>query len=381
MDRRQFLLRAALAPLAAALPGLVRAAPERLSGPRFLVLVELSGGNDGLNTVVPFAQPGYYRLRPTLAVARAAVLPLDRQVGLNPALAALMPAFEAGNLAVVQGLGYPGFNRSHFRSIDIWDTGSGAEVIADDGWLTRAGVAAGPYAAPAIVIGRNPGPVMGAGVQPVVMANARSFVSRAKGVQAIRSSTRNAALKRILEVQAEIEQARLGLNAKRPAAPGSFPRTPFGRDLAEAASLLAGTPATTVVKVSITGFDHHVRQRSVHDHLLRQLAEGLAALRASLMQAGIWQRTLVMTYSEFGRRAQENASQGTDHGKAAPHFVLGGAIRGGVIGQPPDLQNLDDGDVRVTLDYRQLYNGVLGRWWKRPDAQFQPALYPPLPLV
>lgn len=384
MDRREFLIGAALAPLAVALPGITRAAADASRGPRFLILVELNGGNDGLNAIVPYADPRYYELRPQLAIPRDQVIPLNAEVGFNPSLSGLMPAFEAGELAVVQGLGYADFNRSHFRSIDIWDTGSGAQTVSNEGWLTRAYDAPAwsqAFAAPAIVIGRNPQPAMGGNLEPVVMADARSFITQSKGVEAVRKDTRNAALKHILDVQSEIEAARKGLAAARPAAPGSFPKNLFGRDVAEAAGLLTGQAAAPIIKVALSGFDTHSRQRGVQDRLLQQLGDTLGALRDSLRSAGIWDHCLVMTYSEFGRRVPQNASQGTDHGKAAPHLVMGGAVRGGILGPAPDFSDLDNGDVRVSTDYRELYNAVLGRWWGLKQAQFEPERYPALPVV
>lgn len=373
-----------LGPLGLALPRLSWAAAVASASPRLLVLVELNGGNDGLNMVVPYASETYYRLRPALAIARDQVLQLDQQVGFNPAMEALIPAFKSGELAIVQGMGYPQADRSHFRSIDIWDTGSGSDKVSQRGWLTQvhdSALLGSGFAADAVVIGRNPGPVSGGDLQPIVMASAKSFVAEAGGMQVMPQYRANPTLEYILKVQAEVEQASRGLAVNRPAPPGKFPANPLGRDAGEAARLMIGRPATPIIKLALTGFDTHSAQRGRHDALLKQLAESLAALRAALTEAGVWKNTLVMTYSEFGRRTAQNGSQGTDHGKAAPHLVMGGAIKGGLYGPAPNLDDLDDGDVRMAVDYRSLYNMVLGRWWGLKDAMIESTRYAPLQIV
>ncbi len=384
MKRRQFLHAAALSPLAFARlsPAFGAAAA---GGPlRRLVLVELNGGNDGLNTVVPYADPQYYALRPKLGIARDQVLPLDERVGFNPALEPLMPMFRAGELAVVQGLGYTPANRSHFRSIEIWDTATDADRVGDNGWLGQLDVPAQfgrRFAANAVVIGRNPRPLSGQNIEPVVMADAASFVQEARGVQTLQDADANPALRHILAVQNDIGTASRSLASDRPAPAGEFPRTPFGQDAKQAAGLLIGDPATPIVKIALTGFDTHANQRGRQDALLAQLANTMAALRQAFVAAGIWDQILIVTYSEFGRRARQNASGGTDHGKAAPHFVLGGKVRGGLYGEPPQLARLDEGDVAACTDFRCVYNAVLGSWWNASALRIAPQRFPALALV
>lgn len=379
MRRREFLAGLAVSPWA-----LAHAVGAQTATPRLLVLIELNGGNDGLNTVVPYRDPQYQKLRPQLGIARDQVLQLDERVGLNPVMQPLMASFARGELAVVQGVGYPGFNRSHFRAIDIWDTASGAARSSRHGWLTRIGDSTrlgDGFAADAVVIGRNPGPVSGGGLQPIVIDSLRGFADKAAALDATDVARPTDALRHILAVQNEIHTARQAMAARRPKPPGSFPKNALGRDLAEAARLLIGTPVTPIVKLAQSSYDTHVNQRKTHDGLLQRLAEGLAALRDSLYQAGIWDRTLVLTYSEFGRRARENANKGTDHGTAAPMFVLGGAVRGGLYGPSPDLSRLDNDDLALAIDYRCVYNAVLGDWFGLPDVQIEPARYPALPML
>lgn len=381
MNRRDCLKSAMLAPLLG-LPSLASLAVEANPSVRRLLLIELNGGNDGLNTVIPYADPLYAQLRPKIAIERDSVLQLDEHMGLHPALENLMPMFKSGELTIVQGVGYKPANRSHFRSIEIWDTATDPSVLGDEGWLSRLDIKrqfGRSFAADAIVIGRNPKPVSGTGMQPLVLADSASFVSESAGVQALQSASGNAALKRVLSVQREIESASHGLSAHRPQPAGKFPQGAFGRDAREAAHLLIGDPASPIVKIALTGFDTHVNQPQRQQALLRQLGDSLAALRQAFVAAGIWDQVLIVTYSEFGRRAQQNASNGTDHGKAAPHFVLGGRVKGGLLGERPNLASLDEGDIPATTDFRSLYNAVLGNWWGvRASELFDPQIHKPL---
>ncbi|MEP7312729.1 MAG: DUF1501 domain-containing protein [Pseudomonadota bacterium] len=385
MHRRQLLKAAALASLGVAIsgPGLAFAAEPRVPLRR-LLLIEMNGGNDALNTVIPYADPLYRQLRPQLGVERDRVLRLTEQLGLHPALEGLMPLFAGGELAIVQGLGYADANRSHFRSIEIWDTATDSNQTGTEGWLSRLDVTqhfGRTFAAGAVVIGRNPKPVTGTRMQPVVMSDAGSFVSESQGLDSVADSAGNSALRHIIQVERDILQAGHALSANRPAAKADFPRTPFGRDAAEAARLLIGDPVAPIVKIALTGFDTHANQQRRHEVLLQQLGATLVALRQAFTAAGIWEDTLIVTYSEFGRRAQENASGGTDHGKAAAHFVLGGAVHGGLHGVAPQLAHLDDGDVGLGVDFRCLYNAVLGRWWNAAAAQIEPQRFAALDIV
>ncbi|NKF22381.1 DUF1501 domain-containing protein [Solimonas marina] len=385
MHRRHFLQAAALLPLSLTPLSQAMAAARDPGKPlRRLVLVELNGGNDGLNTVVPYADEQYYTLRPQLGIGRDQVLPLDERVGFNPALEPLMPLFKRGELAVVQGVGYAPANRSHFRSIEIWDTATDADVTSNDGWLGQLDAPeqfGRSFAANAVVIGRNPRPVSGPKMAPVVMSDAASFVAEAKGVQAVDDASATPALRHVLSVERNIVTAGRSIGADRPAAAGNFPRTPFGQDAAQAAGLLIGDPATPIVKIALTGFDTHVDQRGRQDALLAQFADTMVALRQAFVAAGIWDDVLIVTYSEFGRRARQNASGGTDHGKAAPHFIIGGKVRGGLYGEAPQLARLDDGDVPATTDFRRVYNTVLVNWWKARGMAIAPHEHPPLSLI
>lgn len=393
MKRRQFLHLGsgitAGALLGAHAPGLAQALPQRAggAGDRILVLVELKGGNDGLNTVIPFADPLYAQLRPTLAIGPGDVLRLDGRTGLHPDLQPLLALWEQDELAIVQGVGYPQPNLSHFRSIEIWDTASNSAEYLADGWLTRglhAGLTAGAsFTAEGVRIGSSDfGPL--AGARAVSLNNPQAFVDQARlaSPHAVRG---NPALQHLLRVEADVSQAAQGLRAERHEFATSFPDGAFGNGVRAAAQVIAsqrGRGGVPVITLTLGSFDTHQNQLVTHANLLRQLAQGLVALRAALTELGAWDRTLVMSFSEFGRRPRQNQSNGTDHGTAAPHFIAGGAVRGGLYGQPPDLSRLDAAQNLVfTTDFRQLYASIARDWWGVNPQTVVRGAFEPLPLL
>lgn len=340
---------------------------------RILVLLELKGGNDGLNTVVPYGDANYYRLCPGLAIQRDQVLQLSETLGINPRLEALMDLWQQKELAIVSGVGYPQPNRSHFRSIEIWETGSSSSEYLQAGWLARAlkGRSISSKAvADGAAIGGDAGPLVGGDLNVVVMRNIEKFLRQAQRVDEMKKTTDNPALKHLLAVQNDLHRSGQALsqmlNTKRSLGT-EFPKTPIGRNLETAARLISADARIPVIKVSHGGFDTHANQRANHDRLLQQLAEATAAFKLAVTQTGWWDRVLVMTYSEFGRRPAVNNSRGTDHGTAAPQFLLGGKVKGGIYGKQPSLKNLENGDLKFNVDYRRLYTTVTRNLWGLND--------------
>ena len=366
MQRRAFLkLAAGGVTLALARPwGALAAAAGHYD--RLLILIELKGGNDGLNTVVPYADSAYYELRPRLAIPRDQVLQLDARAGLHPSLQPLMALWGNRELAIVQSVGYPSANLSHFRSIEIWDTASKSSEYLSDGWLTRA-FAETPvpqsFAADGVIVGSNEmGPFAGGGTRALALTNTDQFMRQAK-LAAREGSSRNPALNHILKVEQDVAQAAANL-APNYTLRTEFPQHAFGNALKTVAQVVANKAGVAAVKVSHTGFDTHSGQLGTQQRLLKELAEGLVALRAALQEAGRWDAALIMTYCEFGRRPHENQSGGTDHGTANAHFVLGGRVRGGLYGLPPALTRLDgNGNLPFAVDFRDLYATALDQWW------------------
>jgi uncharacterized protein (DUF1501 family) len=299
------------------------------SGRKLLVLIELKGGNDGLNTVVPYTDPLYYRLRPRVAVNRDTVLPISERAALHPALEPLMPLWQRGQLAIVEGLGYPQFNLSHFRATEIWDTASDAHRYLREGWVARA-LAQG-------------------GMRHAMRGGGLVFGSAEHG---------------------PLAGAACAVTTLRTASPGgAVPRAPHMFDSA-------------VMRVTLNGFDTHCNQRERHAALLARFAQGVDALRASLVEHGLWDDTLVVTSSEFGRRPRENDNGGTEHGSSAPHFVIGGRVRGGLYGALPALSQLDgNGNLPMAVDFRCLYATVLRSWWGCDADAVLERRFEPLPLL
>jgi uncharacterized protein (DUF1501 family) len=383
LSRRSLLTAAAASPLAGLWVPFAGAAEP----PRVLVLVELNGGNDGLNTVIPYADPAYARARARLAVPRDQVLQLDERLGLHPALAPLLPVWQAGDLGIALGVGYPRPNRSHFRSIEIWNSASEAEESLQDGWLHRVLTDAGTppgFAAQGIVLGGPEGPLAGSALSPVVLRDPRQLHEAAELPGASAAGAANPALAHILATRARMQGAAREIERRLRAGPAlttAFPKGELGRQLRQAALLIAAGVEASVFKLHHSGYDTHARQAARHAALLAELAEGLAAFRLALLEAGAWRRTLVATYAEFGRRVAENASGGSDHGSAAAHVLLGGRLRGGLIGEQPPLDDLEAGDLRHRLDFRRLYASLAGDWLGLPPAPASLGRHQPLALL
>ncbi|AIO42822.1 Tat (twin-arginine translocation) pathway signal sequence domain protein [Burkholderia cenocepacia] len=360
-----------------------------------LILVELKGGNDGLNTVVPYADPLYYEVRRSIGVKRDQVLQLDAQTGLHPALAPLMPLWRDAQVAIVQGVGYPQPNLSHFRSIEIWDTASRADQYLHEGWLTRtfaqAPVPPG-FAADGVVLGSAEMGPLANGARAIALVNPAQFIRAARLAEPSSLREQNPALAHIIDVENDIVKAadrlrpRGGMREFRTA----FPAGTFGTSVKTAMQVLAACEASgpgaqdgvAVLRLTLNGFDTHQNQPGQHAALLKQFAEGMSAMRGALIELGRWNQTLVMTYAEFGRRVRENQSNGTDHGTAAPHFVMGGRVAGGLYGARPALARVDgNGNLPVAVDFRQLYATVLGPWWGLDATRVLQQRFDTLPLL
>ena len=332
-----------------------------------LVLVQFGGGNDSLNTFVPYADEAYYAARGSLAVAADEVLPLTAQLGLNPVMAALQTAWQSADMAVVQGLGYPEPNRSHFRSIEIWQTASDADVFLSQGWLTQV-LPDAKNALQGVVLSGSPGALQGETNQFSLNADPDSLNS----VYVPEGEATSSAVEHVLNQRNQFNQAvdLIQQAFEQPVALATeFADDDFSQQCELTAQLLANGLRPSIVHLSLGSFDTHSNQRNQHDNLLQQLAEGLSALRQELIHQGLWQQVTIASYSEFGRRVAKNASDGTDHGTAASHLVMGGAVKGGLYGLHPSLTELDQGgDMLFSEDFRAFYR-TLAEWagWSLSD--------------
>lgn len=370
MNRRAFLQWGVATPFLSWLPSSVPASPSQR---RVLVLVKLAGGNDGLNTLIPHADPLYYSLRPTLAIPRHQVIDTGQGMGLNPYLKALKPWWDAGQMAWVQGVGYPHGDLSHFRSNDIWETASTAQRAPEQGWLAQTLAGNGLHG---IVMGEQLGPLLGKDCHALAMQSPAVFLSQVSLVDDIVPATVTPALAHLTHTQHQLYAAgqQLGSKLHQPVAVGvPFATSALGRDLESVAQMILSGVDAPVYLVTQEGFDTHSNQVVAHSNLLHHLAGGLDSFARAMQRGGRWNDVVVMTYSEFGRRAQENRGKGTDHGTASVQLLLGGRVRGGIYGDTPRLQELDaDGNPQQTVDFRKVY-GTLAQQWlglKNPWAQF-----------
>jgi len=350
---------------------------------RLLILIELKGGNDGLNTLVPYRDARYYALRPKLAIARDQAVQLSDRAGLHPALAPLLAHWNRGQLAVLQGVGYPAPNLSHFRSIAIWDTASRSDQQLSAGWLTRTFAAAPTpptFAADGFVIGSyDLGPLDG-GARVLTLGNAPRYA--ATGVDAPGHSVAGPeALVHILRTEADIARAASRLHGTHAFAT-RFPASPIGNAVLTACNVVAEVEDVAVVRITQNGFDTHANQAAPQGRLLGELAQALTALASGLDELHRYDDTLIVTYAEFGRRPHENASGGTDHGTSSVHFALGGRIAGGLYGAPPALESLSrDGNPVHAIDFRSVYATVLERWWGVDSAAVLGGRFDTLPII
>ena len=362
-----------------------------------VILLVLKGGNDGLNTVIPYADPAYAKLRPKIGIPRDQVIQLDERTGFHPSLQALMPLWHDGQLAIVQGVSYPQPNLSHFRSIEIWDTASRSDEYLRQGWLTRAfaerPVPAG-FTADAVVIGSAEMGPLSNGARAVALINPQQFLQQSRLAMPAHIHERNPSLEHILSVENDIVKAADKLRPREGqyVFKTAFPQGALGASVKTAMQVVAagdspaGVPqmgqGVGVVRLTLNGFDTHQNQPGQQANLLRQFADSMVAMRSALQELGRWDSTLIMTYSEFGRRPGENQSNGTDHGTVAPHFVAGGRVRGGLLGSAPLLAHLDgSGNLPVGVDFRSIYATVLNQWWGMDSAAVLQGRFPTMPLL
>jgi uncharacterized protein (DUF1501 family) len=402
LSRRDFLRTSTLVALAPTVPGFLRqtaraAKPERDG--RILVVVQLDGGNDGVNTVVPFADEGYAKYRKNLRLPTDRLLKIDKEVGLHPAMGDAAKLLEAGRLAVVQGVGYPNPSRSHFASMAIWHSANvnlpkgdvmEAESKATYGWIGQA-LDGGPRPGDG-----SPGATfIGTGAMPAALFSRRSVASaltrpedsvlNLKTKPAVGSAERGKDLaafvqRSTLDAYATSERMAEVLRAKDTGT--GYPATGLAGQMRVVARLIKSGAGTRVYYTSQprNAYDTHSAQPAVHADLLAELSGALKAFLDDLAAAGLAERVAVLCFSEFGRRVAENDSHGTDHGTAGPVFVAGPGVKAGLVGAAPKLLDLQDGDLKMSVDFRRVYAAVLDHWLRLPATTALGGDFEPLPL-
>jgi uncharacterized protein (DUF1501 family) len=391
-----------------------------------LVVLQMAGGNDGLNTVVPYGNDFYHQARPKIGLPAKSILKINDDIGLHQSLAGFKNLYDAGQLSIIQGTGYPNPNRSHFRSTEIWQTASDADTVESYGWIGRyfdnacrgadptVGVSIGqqmPQAFSAknptgisldnpdryrFMAGhRNAGGEMNADEKSFRELNQPEHEDAATGaadnsgasIGAIQGPTAHAgSVMDFLErtaLDAEMSSDKILAITKRIENQATYPTSQLGNALKLVAKLIGGQLPTRIFYVSQGGYDTHTNQTGQQERLLKDLGDSVKAFVEDLQAQGNFQRVMVITFSEFGRRVAENANGGTDHGAAAPMFVIGHKVKAGLHGKYPSLasQDLNNGDLKYNVDFRSVYAGVLEDWLKTKSQPILGAKFNPLPLV
>ena len=352
---------------------------------RVLVVIQLTGGNDGLNTIVPHTNELYYKARPKLAIPKEDVLKFNADIGLHPSMRGIASLIEDKKFCVIQGVGYPIPNRSHFESMDIWHSCQRKETRSNDGWLGRYflqmnqptsdvptdsfGLHLGSEQLPLALVAR--------GVQTPSLSSVEQlrWKGKSESSMALDAIEKTPRTKREVDTESNLldfvsasttaamqASDRLEKALASPDSSGDFPNSQLGEKLKIVSRLLLAGLKTKVFYVTLDGFDTHANQLVAHSGLMRQWSEALRSFHQRLDSAGLGERVLVLTFSEFGRRVAENASQGTDHGAAAPAFLSGPKLENTFVGNQPSLSDLDDGDLKFHTDFRRVYATLIEDW-------------------
>lgn len=375
---------------------LIRAAGGRKVDPdNILVVCQLSGGNDGLNTVVPFADSLYAKARPTLALKGDEVLHLNEAMGLHPTMGGLATLYKEGKVAIVQNVGYPNPNRSHFKSMDIWQSAS-PDAKLPFGWIGRSmdeRLAQQMYNPVACVGLSTERPLALQAKDASIpcfasLADIKSLVGNADAEKLLRQiqgrdAEQGSAIRTIQDANRAALDAMNLLNAKLDGAKPkqTYGENGFGRGFAQISQLLMASPQTRVVYFSHGGFDTHSRQKDAHAKLMQEFSDAVLAFQREMEAAGLDKKVTLLVFSEFGRRVEENGSLGTDHGEAAPMFLIGSRVKGGFHGPNPDLANLSRGDVPWKTDFRSVYATTLENWLGNDAGLVLGSEFPTLDLI
>jgi uncharacterized protein (DUF1501 family) len=398
INRRKFLQLGSLASGTLMLPKFLKAFEGKrygMNGNKVLVVLQLSGGNDGLNTIIPIRNDIYFRERPGLAITKDKALPLNGEAGLHPSLSNFKALYDEGNLAILNSVGYPNPDRSHFRSMDIWQSASSSDQYIGSGWLGRYLDAQCPDCA-----------------KPTQILELDDMLSLAlSGEQMKGIALRDP--KRLFETSQDpffkdlLQAAGKNENAEDPSSylykvmaetlsgadyifqqskirPSTtvYPNTEIGRNLKTIASLISSDINTRVYYVSLGSFDTHVGQQEKQQRLFTELNEAIKPFTDDMKASHRFEDVLMMSFSEFGRRVAENASGGTDHGTANNMFLIGGGLKNkGLLNAMPDLSNLTDGDLYQQLDFKRVYATVLNKWLEADDFKILGKKYEPLDFI
>jgi uncharacterized protein (DUF1501 family) len=387
MERRDFLKKSALVSGAFLMPAFLKPleamANSDITGYKNLVIIQLSGGNDGLNTIIPYGNDIYYQKRKTIAINQPDIVKLNDMQGLNPNLSALKELYDQGYMSIINSVGYPNPDRSHFRSMDIWQTGSDSNQFLTTGWIGR-------YLDSNCQSCKNPYTAIE--VDDTLSLSMKGEKMKGIAVQdpnKLYQTTREPFFKSLVHDHSDgnLNEDNLGYlyktmietyssadyiqnTSKIYKVTGDYPTTPLGNQLKTVSRFINSGLQTRVYYVSLSGFDTHVGQQNQQGRQLKIYGDAVAAFVKDLKQTGKLDDTLVMTFSEFGRRVEQNASNGTDHGTANNILLFGGKLKkAGIYNDAPDLAQLDNGDLKYQIDFRDVYATLLDKWLDVNNSQ------------
>ncbi len=402
LNRRTFLQKSLLTSAGSLLlPGILKAMEKEGSAndirTRKLIIIQLSGGNDGLNMVVPYANRAYYKARPDLAISSDSVLKISADLGFNPVMKEIKALYDDKKLCILNNVGYPQPDRSHFRSMDIWQSASDSDEYLSSGWIGRylstlPEDRKKPHTA--IEVDEKLSLAMkGQGITGIAVSDPRRlhdslqrgfFRPLAKAYKNAQTSNEN--LRYIYEIMQEtVSSADYIFEKNKNSDSGNFQKYPkgqFAKNLSTIAKMIRSGLSTQVYYTSLNGFDTHVRQKPQQDRLLKEYSQGVSALVNDLEQDNLTEDVLILTFSEFGRRVAQNASGGTDHGCASNILLIGGGLNTpGVYNESPDLLNLDKGDLKYSIDFRSVYATILEKFLDTPSVPVLGKTFPLLDFV
>lgn len=378
MNRRSFIRNSALVSGAFMIPGFLKpfeSFGSTTSGDKSLVIIQFSGGNDGLNMIVPYCDDVYYKLRPSIGITQDKVIRLNDFQGLNPAMQALKPIYDQGWMGILNEVGYPNPDRSHFRSMDIWQTASNSDEFLSTGWLGR-------YLDAACPDGNKPYTAIELDDSLSLAMKGKHITGMAlKNAGQLYQTTREPFFKDVVANHpAHLSEDNLGYlyktlietyssadyiynTSKTYQVKAIYPNSGFANQLKSVSQFINSGLQSKVYYISLSGFDTHVGQLNQQSKVLTTFSEGIAAFLNDLKQTGKLDATLVMVFSEFGRRVEQNASNGTDHGTANNVLLFGSSLKNkGILTPSPNLANLQNGDLVYKTDFRAVYASLLQNW-------------------
>ncbi|MBL0052649.1 MAG: DUF1501 domain-containing protein [Bacteroidetes bacterium] len=378
MNRRDFIKQSTLVSGSILLPSFLKplSALGNSTGNKKLVVIQLSGGNDGLNTIVPYRNDIYYKVRPSISIAKDTVLKLNDELGFNPALKPLKSLFDAGNMCIINGVGYPNPDKSHFRSMDIWQSASSSSEVISTGWLGRYldsncdgcvqphhAIETDDSLSLALKGAARKGMAIKEPAQLSRVANEPFIKNVCSAVQTNMLTDDNLGYLYKTLIESEQSANYVYSKVKTQKNIAEFDKEKFSQSMSLISRFILSGLSTKVYYTSIGSFDTHANQNNQQDRLLGQFAQGVKSFMDDIEQSSFKDDVLIMVFSEFGRRVAQNAGQGTDHGTASNMFLIGHNLKKqGLYNNPSNLQNLIDGDLIYDVDFRDVYATVLNKW-------------------